>query len=226
MSYNNGPTVTVNGLALFLDAADRNSYIGSGTVWKDLSGSNTNATLVSGPVFDSANGGYISFDGTNDVATVLNTFPADQPITISAWVRKIGSTLAIVDTINDSINWDGFGMWIIGNTFRFYLLKQYPTPGPSIQMFLDAVTPILTDVWYNLCCVYTGTQGQVYINGRLDNSTNYSGGYDIGASNIGIGARQSGGSPSRCDIASVYIYNRALSQTEVLNNYNSIKSRF
>ena len=66
MALGHGPTVVTNGLVLALDAADRNSYPGSGTAWTDISGRGNTGTLTNGPTYSSANGGSIVFDGTND----------------------------------------------------------------------------------------------------------------------------------------------------------------
>ena len=66
MSLSRGPKIVTNGLVLYLDAANKKSYPGSGTTWTDLSGNNNTGTLTNGPTFDSNNGGSIVFDGTND----------------------------------------------------------------------------------------------------------------------------------------------------------------
>jgi hypothetical protein len=61
--------IVTNGLVLALDAADKNSYPGSGTTWRDMSGNNSNSTLTNSPTFNSANGGSIVFDGVDDYTT-------------------------------------------------------------------------------------------------------------------------------------------------------------
>ena len=66
MSYNNGPKIVNDGLVMYLDAANSRSYSGTGTAWTDLTGSGANGTLTNGPTFNSANGGSIVLDGTND----------------------------------------------------------------------------------------------------------------------------------------------------------------
>ena len=66
MSVSNGPSIVTSGLVLSLDAADKNSYPGSGTTWADLSGNTNNGTLTNGPTFSSANQGSIVFDGVDD----------------------------------------------------------------------------------------------------------------------------------------------------------------
>jgi hypothetical protein len=59
------PNIVRDSLVLALDAADKNSYPGSGTSWYDLSGGYT-GTLTNGPTFSAANLGSIVFDGIND----------------------------------------------------------------------------------------------------------------------------------------------------------------
>ena len=80
MSLGHGASIVRNGLVLYLDAANPKSYPGSGTTWKDLSGNGNNGTLVNGPTFNSANGGSIVFDGTNDYVITTNLLnPTTNP---------------------------------------------------------------------------------------------------------------------------------------------------
>ena len=67
VAYN--PNIVTDGLVLCLDAANKRSYPGTGTTWTDRSANGNNGTLTNGPTFDSANGGSIVFDGTNDYVT-------------------------------------------------------------------------------------------------------------------------------------------------------------
>ncbi len=66
MASSLGPNISESGLVLCLDAADKNSYPGTGATWTDLSGNNRIGTLTNGPTFNSGNNGYITFDGVDD----------------------------------------------------------------------------------------------------------------------------------------------------------------
>jgi hypothetical protein len=66
-------TIVTDGLRLYLDAGNASSYPGSGTTWTDISGYGNNFTLVNGPTFSTESGGAIVFDGTNDHATGPNS---------------------------------------------------------------------------------------------------------------------------------------------------------
>ena len=232
MSTSYSPKIITDGLVLALDAANVKSYSGSGTTWSDLSGNLNSGSLTNGPTFNGENGGNLVFDGTNDVVRVTNPktiITADSPLTVSTWVKVNSSGQAIVDTLNDSTTWDGWGLYAngVGNTFTWILLKQYQTPGPAIELFLSSTTA-WSGNWQHVTAAYTGTQALIYINGVLDASTSYSGGYDVAAAaaNIGIGARTSTATPTNCNIAQVQIYNRGLSAQEIFQNFNATRSRF
>ena len=73
------PIVT-DGLVLRLDAGNRNSYPGSGTTWTDLSGNGNNGTLSATSIgYNSANGGSLVFDGTDDYVNLSFVNPIEPP---------------------------------------------------------------------------------------------------------------------------------------------------
>ena len=88
MGFYDGPSIVTNGLVLSLDAADKNSYPGSGTVWTDLSGNNIIGTLTNGPTFNSQNGGSIFTDGTDDWISTPYSGSAADSYTFSAWFNN------------------------------------------------------------------------------------------------------------------------------------------
>jgi hypothetical protein len=59
-------SVVRDGLVLYLDAANRKSYPGSGTVVKDIVSNSINGTLLNGVSFSNSNKGIFSFDGVDD----------------------------------------------------------------------------------------------------------------------------------------------------------------
>ena len=87
MTIGYGPRVVTDGLVLALDAADRNSYSGSGTSWTDLTGRGNNGTLANGPTYSSDNRGSLVFDGTDDEITTTNLITNPAIFTICCWFR-------------------------------------------------------------------------------------------------------------------------------------------
>jgi hypothetical protein len=84
-------SIIQDGLALYLDPSNPQSYPGTGTTWTDLSGNGRTGTLVNGPIFKPGNYGAISFDGTNDYVS----FPAPSltltSCTMLVWLKRNGN---------------------------------------------------------------------------------------------------------------------------------------
>ena len=80
-------SIVSSDLVLHLDAGDSNSYSGSGGTWKDLSNA-SNDGLITGATYSSADGGYFSFDGTDDkVVMASNIMNPNNEFTFSIWAK-------------------------------------------------------------------------------------------------------------------------------------------
>lgn len=236
-----GPSVSAeivtNGLLMNLDAGNASSYPGSGTTWTDLSGNGVNGTLTNGPTFNSANGGSIFLDNVDDyVIFNTTTFPAgNSPFTMEIMFNSVSNNSRPMF----SYGRDQGG----GNACPILAVltsnKSILTFGSNTGDVLSNTT-IITGTWYHMCGVYTTTQTQMYINGVLENTTNYSSANVILNNNVNgnfgaLGALFSGfgnlGNPLRygpgnVSIAKAAVYNRALTAPEVLQNFNAIRGRF
>jgi len=221
MSFYNGPTVVTNGLVLSLDAADRNSYPGSGTTWVDMSGRGNNGTLTNGPTFDSGNGGSIVFDGQNDFAGNTNTVVTVTNFTIEMFVYPITAQVDYERYFDASL---GGGNT---NAFRLY---QFSGRGfgmdfnnGQFESFTGATT---NNAWNQIAVTANGTNVVMYVNGSA-NRTYIS---STVAANITrpyyIGATGGAGEAANFRCAIVRWYNNGLTSTEILQNYNATKSRF
>jgi hypothetical protein len=87
--FETSPGIPTNGLILHLDAANGQSYPGSGTVWYDISGQGANADLVNGVTWNSS--GYFFFDGTDDIANSINISQDYRDLVIGIWSESNGS---------------------------------------------------------------------------------------------------------------------------------------
>ncbi len=89
MAFYSNPKIVTDGLVLALDAGSENSYPGSGTTWTDLSGNGNTCTLTD-ITFDSD--GYIVFDGDGSYGVIDNSnstiFSDDTDFTIEIWANK------------------------------------------------------------------------------------------------------------------------------------------
>ena len=227
MAFNYSPKIVTDGLILYLDAANPRSYTsGSGTTWTDISRIGTNGTLVNGPTFSSANGGSIVFDGTNDYVDLggsLNLKPTTA-ITVSTWIR-FNAMVADVRALSDWHQNGATDRWIFyitnSNTIQWYLLTN---------SFASAVpfSPVLLNTWYNFTGVYNGISQIFYVNGVFHNSTPKTGNMNTSNTSqpVRLGGQVSAGGYHNGNISTTLIYNRALSATEILQNYNTTKTRF
>lgn len=222
--------IVKDGLVLCLDAAKRDSYPGSGTVWRDISGFGNNGTLTNGPTFSSGNYGSIRFDGVDDYVELGNLQPS------------ILNTLTI--TYNVWLKWNGSGLFgcVIGNepagldinTMRGFGIRRrssnryWLSPGAGSPLILET-SPLNINIYSNyhmVTGVLTGTQAIIYVNGTSlaqaswTNAITSTYTFKIGTTPLNSADH------INSDIASAQIYNRALSAQEILQNYNATKTRY
>ncbi len=222
MAFNFSPKIVTDGLVLCLDAANTKSYPGSGTLWIDLSRSQTNGTLVNGPTFNAGNGGSIVFDGTNDyvdLGNILNFGTND--FTIEFWCRKSAVGNIYSKVISKGIY--QLGGWTI-MTYSAINSISFAFGNPEVGAYY--VFPYtITNTWIHGTVVRNSNQLTVYGNSQpgtpLTITNNLTSAYNLRIGNNSVLSEPWGG-----NIPSVRIYNRALTAQEVLQNYNATKTRF
>ena len=213
------PIVT-DGLVFAVDAANYESYPGSGTTWTDLAGSN-NGTLTNGPTFDSGNGGSIVFDGVNDYVQT-GTITTFSSVTLDFWVY-LGPTQtgnSIISKRAGYLNQQDFNLFLFTTSNQLNL---------DIGDTRVSGTNLSGNALYNITATYDSSNGavKVYVNNSIDiNSTISTGLITSNTSDTYIG--RLGGSTYYWDgkIFTGKIYNKALTSQEITQNYNSLKSRF
>ena len=218
-----GPNIVENGLVLALDAADKNSYKGSGTNWKDLSGNSYNGTLTNGPTFSNTNGGVINFDGTDDYVDCGNVLASLTNLTLECFVKFGTQSTSYNGIISKTLsNANGYEIRTAGYTSTT-TTAQFRYVGDNGSPDFGALT---NGVWYHL--VATGILGLqlVYINGSIYNSGTYAGTPSANSNSLVIGKLAYAGLYANMSMGYARIYNRALTATEVLQNYNATKTRF
>jgi hypothetical protein len=222
MAFNYSPKVVTDGLVLYLDAANQYSYVSGSTSWNDISRSGNNGTLVNGPIYNNANGGSIVFDGTDDIVNVSSIILVGD--------FSITQTINLISTSNGPMPIGG-GYFASGSDYRGYIWFRTAAAN-EIRFKVNGETgpdfSVLSSKWVNKIITYTvtrnGSTSKIYINGVEEGSSS------ISTNNFTI--RTIGASynyPAYSCNGKIYttsIYNRALSATEVLQNYNATKTRF
>jgi hypothetical protein len=220
--YNYTGGIVTNGLVLNLDAAKVDSYPGIGTAWRDLSGNNNNGTLTNGPTFSGiGKQASIVFDGVDDSILVSNSsnFTVSE-MTIGAWfISKKDIRNYITTKLTDS--------WYVGigpggtTSSKLSFFVEGTTGG-----WLQGPTTINQNQWYYGVCTFKSNISSIYINGILDTSATRTGFIPNGTADVYIGRRPDDGSYFWGNIAQTQIYNRALSATEVSQNFNALRGRY
>jgi hypothetical protein len=216
-----GPNIVVDGLVLSLDAANTKSYPGTGTVWSDLSRDGNNGTLTNGPTFNAGNGGNIVFDGVNDFISILGS-TSITTATLLIWVYRDGAQpnyagifysrgfqangMSFFSTTNNlSYAWNSSS-----STFTFNSNLNVP----NLQWSMCAVSISATNA-----ILYVGSSsGLLSATNNVSNSSTIVNGLRIASDNFW--------SPFKGSVSNAMFYNRALSPTEILQNFNATKGRF
>ena len=230
-----GPNIITDGLVLYLDAGNTYSYTSGSTVWNDLSRSMLSGSLINGPTFNTGSGGSIVFDGTNDYV-LFNSDKSTTNLTIGAWFKS-----SVVDS-----NWRKILIFPYGaNTwlppYSSYQITTYQNQvGVSFNVTSDYTIGYLPDTsftavantWYNVIGTFNSGIIKIYVNGVLKGTKDVtSSGTSILYTSrtqalLGTDAEYFILETFAGFISNVQIYNRTLSASEVLQNYNSTKGRF
>lgn len=212
------PDIVTDGLTLLLDAGYVSSYPRSGSRWDDLSFSGNNGTLVNTPTFSSSNNGYLTFNGSNQYVNVAGT-----PVGITAYTKNIWFYLnSIADNNLLSSDTGGHFMYFAGSNKLYCGHSNWSNYGvyPSTTSFSNGV-------WYNVCLTFDTTNGFIlYVNGVQDSTYTAQKTPVSGNGSTRIGSYGAGGNLLNGRVSIAMTYNRVLSSTEVLKNYNSLSSRF
>jgi len=228
IAYTGG--IVTNGLVLNVDAAKRDSYPGSGTSWRDVVSNTVTGSLINGPIFNSGNGGYISFDGTDNYAELGNIlFNSASATTLDLWVnmpsmavnRYLIAKGSAGDGIYTFIMTTGPGPSGGGSSYvRFLMGNQSSTTSAVIEF-----GNLVWGQWYNFTYTYNGSFVTGYRNATTPLSSSFTGNLFTTTVPMRL-ASDRYGAVGAANIASFKIYNRALSATEITQNYNALKGRF
>ena len=224
------PNYVTTNLFLDLDAGNSSSYPGNGSTWTDLSGNNRTVTLFNTPTFSSTEGGYIHFtDSSFQYAATNSTVPSLTNWTIEAWYRPTksltGKVTSVISNQFDLVNKLNYSLGTNNSPSSYALAGGFYDGSWRTTVGL---TPSL-NTWYQGVVTYNGTNIIQYSNATSQSTLTYSGTSQSGgvvriarrwdetnvASNFFDG-----------DISVIRIYNVALTPTQILQNYNAIKTRY
>jgi len=236
MALTRGPKIVTSGLVLALDAADKNSYPGTGTTWKDLSGNGYDFTINASAYAVSNGIPHMNFEGSYGIAKrivggSLSEVPSFANATMIAFssilnsnanwrtltrgvsldhqviIQSGGVTLGMFDNNTGTFISAGFSVENIPNTYTKFNFLCWR---------LSQSSPYYQFQYNNNATVYSITDA----NATFNNGYACIGGYHNGSTVITDSSQYWG------KISSFLYYNRQLSSAEISQTYNAMKARF
>jgi hypothetical protein len=223
--------LVTNGLVLALDAARTLSYPGSGTTWTDLSGNGNNGTLTNGPTFSSANLGSLSFDGTNDFincGNILNFTTESFTFNIFFYLTSTTTNSGQGPVLFYKGDYQSNGYYCQVDTATSSTNMAFVTNQSGANQTTSSTSALVVGGWNCVTVVRSGSSVTNYINGL--NATSGAGTHiNPTSSSQNFTLSRYGSSAfiySNIRIASFQAYNRALTETEVQQNFNALNGRY
>jgi len=241
MSFSYSPKIITDGLVLYLDAANTRSYVSGSTTWNDLSRGGNSGTLTNGPTFNNGNGGSIVFDGSDDyIITPTGLTPTlniTSQITLESWFKS--TSLANIPH-GDGLFCKGLSSDNNSGVYEMALTQSGSVNYPFFRirttstLFYNPTNIVINlNQIYHIVCTYNGSIMRIFINGVESGSgLSASGLIQNNTQPLTIGVRYIHTTVGGLDSffsGNIYlskIYNLSLSTTEILQNYNTTKTRF
>ena len=218
MGIDIGPIETTDGLVLHLDAGNTRSYPGSGNTVYDLSGSGNTSALTNGPTYLSSNLGAFVLDGSNDYILVNSQA---NILSKTAYTKIAYIYISNFSTVNNIISGGFSGQ----HAFWMFGTDKLNAGHNGAWNTVVGATSLSLNTWYFAAVTYSDSTGwKLYLNGREDGTSATTTTFN-GNQEIVIGAYSSGNNFTG-RIASVQVYNRALTASEIVQNYNATKRRY
>ena len=229
------PTIvnlTTNGLVLYYDPSSASSYPGTGTTITDLSGNGRNGTM-SNISFTSP---YFTYNGTSSQISIADDAalePGSGDWTMEVWVNQsvLGNDVVLGKFDNGGASADV--SYSIRTTSTTYYAQIGSGSGSGSTLFVNSTNYVGTiGSWSQIVYVFTNIAAntlQTFVNGSSIGTVSHSLASILNTSNnLYIGSYNNGEYAQWFDgkIGITRLYNRALTASEVLDNYNADKSKY
>jgi hypothetical protein len=228
------------GRLIHLDANNTSSYSGSGTTWTNLdSGGAYSATLLNSPTFDSTNK-WFTFDGINQIAQIaaasaINPTPPFTSFTIQIWARvntaspNFGSGDGLISKQFWDPSYDGYSLTL--STSGAVILNMN---GGSVNGNYGSSAGVYSNGWalYTIVVRFGGGSGSpsyAYVSTRrvvTANNSERSMPSSTAPLQFPRGMQDTNYNFCPADVGAFYLYNTAMSQEDIIRNFDATKSRY
>lgn len=224
MAFSYSPKTVTDGLVLYLDSSNVKSYISGSTTWNDLSRNQLTCTLGSGTKYSSASLGGVYFSGS------IASIPNSPSINFGTGSFTIELVTYLFNTNHYILDKGAFGStsgYAVAMQSNLLYFGMQGTVSTNFTLPLTTAGLTANNYYHILIsCDRTLQTASFYINGVNKynaNISNQTGSLDS-TTPLYVGSQFT---PSPNQIRYITrLYNKALSSTEVSQNYNAIKSRF
>ena len=229
MATQYSPKITTDGLTLYVDSGNSKSYIGSGATWSDLGPNGLN--FSGNASYISPNNGVVSGVSWSTSTTSI----LDTDIHSIFFRVKFNSSVTYPNgTIG---NWEKIFSYNAGGD-RSPGIWRYPSnrwihwrynPGNTGCDFgkagtnLDAGNEFDLNTWYHVGVTKNGGATVMYVNGNRVGTGSVASTKTAG--NAAVILMENYTNPL-CNLDNLVIYNRVLSDAEVLSNFLALRTRF
>jgi len=229
------PKIVTSGLIMYLDAADRNSYPGSGTTWYDLSGNSSNGTLVNGLQYSSLRGGALNMDGGDETITfsssILNSTLPSNSFTLISVVEATNLVYprsAHPFSVQGNPT-SGAKGWMVGEGISNSYMRIEASDGTNYTEGYAYIAAATSTIYHRVFTVdrASGVVTKYYVNGQLIGTVTAA--YTTGTIYTAGNSIQFGNNVGWRFIGNIYqfqMYNKVLTPAEIQQNYNATKTRF
>jgi hypothetical protein len=226
MAINYNPKSISDSLIFWLDAANIKSYPGTGSRFTDLSGSGNNGSTSAtfstlGKASFYHNGTYTTVDSYNIPALSFgyNSFSVNFWMYATNWGEGRSDGIVEQKLNDDSTGWTIYNDGGYPNKINARLTYQSNFPSTN---------NVVNNTWQNWTLVRNSANSTLtwYFNGKLDSTIGDSSYINDSSSTFRIGYSQTWSGYFMGNIANMQIYSRALSATEVTQNFNAYRGRF
>ena len=219
-----GPNIVKNGLFLYLDTKNRNSFTIGNTTWNDLTVNSFNSSLMLNPTY-SVNSG-ITLNGTSYISVPDSTYLNSSTFTFCAWVRNTDSSLnwnRIMSKKNAYTDSNGYEISLATGTDQTLYIGGSSGSFGTIPDFCN----LFDYKWHYVVVTFSNTTVQAYCDGIYKGQSTISS-IISNSRNLSLGRidGEAGLTQWYGDYGVVKMYNKVLSETDVLQNYNSLRTRY
>jgi hypothetical protein len=224
-----GPQKATGGTVTSVSGYTIHTFTSSGTFtpganWGDVSSSSITGALTNGPTYNSANGGYITFDGSNDFISILNNTALDtQTPTVEVWVKTNATSQNGFWFEKGTVN-SQYALFQEGGTIVW---RQYfSNLSTNTSLYATTASYMSASNWAHVVGTFTSGVRSIYINGVLVSSDAQAGIIGTNAAGMTVGCYGGGGYMYNGNIGIVRVYTRTLTATEVAQNFNALRGRY